>query len=198
MPVLCRPAVAVPEHVITQEETLDPARTLHAGHPSLPLVLRLIRSTGVARRHLLRPLGETLAHPGFEARNARYEAEAKARVRAVVAEALGHAGLGPRGMPSDDPARPTAGAHRAPATGPTGPEAGPDSGTGPDPGTGPDSGTGRGPEARPVAPVSPVPPVPPASHRPPASSSSASPLLPAPSFPPDHDIPVPTTAAVAR
>ncbi|MFF9198185.1 type III polyketide synthase [Streptomyces sp. NPDC014779] len=96
MPVLCRPAVAVPEHVITQEETLDLARRLHADHPSLPLVLRLIRNTGVARRHLVRPIEETLAHPGFEARNARYEAEAKARVPAVVAEALGHAGLGPR------------------------------------------------------------------------------------------------------
>ncbi|MEV6330608.1 3-oxoacyl-[acyl-carrier-protein] synthase III C-terminal domain-containing protein [Streptomyces sp. NPDC051909] len=96
MPVLCRPAVAVPEHVITQEETLDLARTLHADHASLPLVLRLIRNTGVARRHLVQPIEQTLAHPGFEARNTRYEAEAKARVPAVVAEALGHAGLEPR------------------------------------------------------------------------------------------------------
>ncbi|MFB7608268.1 cytochrome P450 [Streptomyces gardneri] len=35
-----------------------------------------------------RPIERTLAHPGFEARNARYESEAKARVPAVVEEAL--------------------------------------------------------------------------------------------------------------
>ncbi|MFJ3903836.1 type III polyketide synthase [Streptomyces sp. NPDC090025] len=93
MPVLCRPAVAVPEHVITQRETLDLARTLHAGHPSLPLVLRLIGNTGVEKRHLVQPIERTLAHPGFEARNEVYETEAKARVPAVVHEALAHAGL---------------------------------------------------------------------------------------------------------
>lgn len=34
MATLCRPAVSVPEHVITMEETLDLARTIHADHPS--------------------------------------------------------------------------------------------------------------------------------------------------------------------
>jgi hypothetical protein len=33
MPVLCTPAVAVPEHVITQAETLAVAERLHADHP---------------------------------------------------------------------------------------------------------------------------------------------------------------------
>ncbi|GAA2771255.1 type III polyketide synthase [Streptomyces showdoensis] len=93
MPVLCRPAVAVPEHTITLEDTLDLARTLHAGHEQLPLVLRLIENTGVATRQLVQPIERTLAHPGFEARNTTYETEAKARVPAVVAEALGNAGL---------------------------------------------------------------------------------------------------------
>lgn len=91
MPVLCRPAVAVPEYTITRQETLDPARTLHAGHESLPLVLRLIGNTGVARRHLVRPIEHTLAHPGFEARNALCETEAEARVPAV---GRGHGGSG--------------------------------------------------------------------------------------------------------
>ena len=45
MAVLCRPAVAVPEHVVTMEETLELARRLHADHPQLPLALRLIRNT---------------------------------------------------------------------------------------------------------------------------------------------------------
>ena len=95
MVTLCKPAVSVPEHVITMEETLDLARTHHAGHPQLPLALRLIGNTGVTQRHIVQPIEETLKHPGFEERNIRYEAEAKARVPAVVEEALKNAALRP-------------------------------------------------------------------------------------------------------
>ncbi|MBP0458031.1 type III polyketide synthase [Streptomyces montanisoli] len=95
MPTLCKPAVSVPEHVITMEDTLELARTLHPDHPQLPLALRLIGNTGVAKRHLVQPIEETLKHPGFESRNAMYETEAKARVPRVVTEALGNAELRP-------------------------------------------------------------------------------------------------------
>ncbi|MFG3229201.1 type III polyketide synthase [Kitasatospora sp. NPDC048194] len=91
MATLCRPAVAVPEHVITLDETLDLARTLHAGHPRLGLVLRLIENTGVRTRHLVQPIEQTLTHPGFTVRNRVYEREAKARVPAVVERALANA-----------------------------------------------------------------------------------------------------------
>jgi 1,3,6,8-tetrahydroxynaphthalene synthase len=93
MPVLCRPAVAVPEHVITQAETLKLARQLHADHPQLPLVLRLIENTGVAKRHLIRPIEETLCHTGFGHRNQVFETQAKRRLPAVVRDALRHADL---------------------------------------------------------------------------------------------------------
>ncbi|MGY0022304.1 type III polyketide synthase [Streptomyces sp. cg35] len=93
MATLCRPAVSVPEHVITMEETLALARSHHAGHPQLPLALRLIENTGVRTRHIVQPIEETLKHPGFKERNALYEAEAKARVPAVVRRALDDAGL---------------------------------------------------------------------------------------------------------
>ncbi|MFF2521193.1 type III polyketide synthase [Streptomyces liangshanensis] len=93
MATLCKPDVSVPEHVITMEDTLALARSLHADHPQLPLALRLIENTGVAKRHLVRPIEETLGHPGFEDRNRTYEAEAKARVPAVVNRALDHAEL---------------------------------------------------------------------------------------------------------
>ncbi|MFE7430400.1 type III polyketide synthase, partial [Streptomyces sp. NPDC057545] len=42
MAVLCKPAIEVPEYVITNEETLELARRLHGDHPQLGLVLRLI------------------------------------------------------------------------------------------------------------------------------------------------------------
>lgn len=95
-PVLCCPAVAVPEHTITLEETLGLARSIHADHVQLPLALRLISHTGVRKRHLVQPLAKTLEHPGFEERNRVYVRESRARVPAVVAKALENAGLAPR------------------------------------------------------------------------------------------------------
>src|SRR6266700_776066 len=92
-PVLCKPAVAVPEYVITQAETLAVAERLHASHPKLRLVLRLIENTGVAKRHLIRPIDETLLHTGFSHRNQVFAAEAKKRIPAVVGDALANAGL---------------------------------------------------------------------------------------------------------
>ncbi|MEV7870530.1 type III polyketide synthase [Streptomyces sp. NPDC088124] len=93
MATLCRPAIAVPEHVITREQTLEFARTLHAGHPQLALALRLIGNTGVQTRHLVQPIEDTLRHPGFTARNALYESEAKSRLPEVIDRALAHAEL---------------------------------------------------------------------------------------------------------
>ncbi|SDD75538.1 type III polyketide synthase [Actinokineospora iranica] len=93
MAILCKPAVAVPEHVITVEQTLYLAREMHAEHPQLSLALRLIANTGVRKRHLVQPIEETLRHRGFRWRNEVYEAEAKARVPAVAHAALTNAGL---------------------------------------------------------------------------------------------------------
>lgn len=95
MATLCRPAIAVPEHVITMQQTLDLARETHAGHPQRDLVLRLIQNTGVQTRHLVQPIEKTLKHPGFEARNQVYEAEAKTRVPEVVRQALANAETDP-------------------------------------------------------------------------------------------------------
>ena len=80
MAILCKPAVAVPENIVTVDETLDMARRLHADNPKLNLALRLIRNTGVLKRHTILPLEETLRHPGFEERNLTYERHAKTRV----------------------------------------------------------------------------------------------------------------------
>lgn len=95
MVVLCRPVVSVPEHVLTMEETLHLAEALHAGHGDLPLALRLIRNTGVRKRHLIRPIEECLRHDGFEERNGVYEEQAKQRVPDVVGRALAESGLAP-------------------------------------------------------------------------------------------------------
>ncbi|MFE5582754.1 type III polyketide synthase [Kitasatospora sp. NPDC056531] len=95
MAVLCKPAIAVPEHVITNEETLELARRLHQDHPQLALALRLIKNTGVRKRHLIQPIDVVLKHPGLDERSAVFEAESKARVPAVVVQALESAQVEP-------------------------------------------------------------------------------------------------------
>lgn len=93
MSTLCKPAVSVPEYIITMEQTLEFAERAHAGKPQLPLALRLIQNTGIAKRHIVQPLDETLRHPGFEERNRIYELESKKRCPEVVERALANAGV---------------------------------------------------------------------------------------------------------
>ncbi|GAA2638646.1 1,3,6,8-tetrahydroxynaphthalene synthase [Actinomadura fulvescens] len=93
MTVLCKPAVQVPENVLTMEEALSIAGRLHRHHRELPLVLRLIGNTGVRKRHFLQPIEKTLEHPGFQARNELFLSAAKQQVPQVVEQALAHAEL---------------------------------------------------------------------------------------------------------
>jgi 1,3,6,8-tetrahydroxynaphthalene synthase len=93
MATLCKPSVNVPEHIITMEETLEFASRMHAGKPQLPLALRLIRNTGVQKRHIVQPVEKTLSHPGFEERNRIYELESKMRCPEVIEMALTNAYL---------------------------------------------------------------------------------------------------------
>jgi 1,3,6,8-tetrahydroxynaphthalene synthase len=96
MPRLCKPAVSAPEHIITIDETLDFAAKAHAGKPQLPLALRLIKNTGVQKRHLVQPIEQTLGHPGLTERNRIYEAESKKLTPPVIEEALRNADVAAR------------------------------------------------------------------------------------------------------
>lgn len=93
MPTLCKPSVSVPEHIITMEDTLKFAEEAHAGKSQLPLALRLIRNTGVLKRHIVQPIEKTLRHPGFEERNRIFEFESKKRCPGVIERALANASL---------------------------------------------------------------------------------------------------------
>jgi 1,3,6,8-tetrahydroxynaphthalene synthase len=93
MPTLCKPSVSVPEHTITMEETLEFAGKVHAGKSQLPLALRLIRNTGVQKRHIVQPIEKTLRHPGLAERNRIFEVESKRWCPGVIERALANAGL---------------------------------------------------------------------------------------------------------
>ncbi|MFE7353689.1 type III polyketide synthase [Streptomyces sp. NPDC057543] len=75
------------------EETLKFAEETHHGKPQLPLALRLIRNTGVQKRHVVQPIEKTLRHPGLEERNRIFEVESKKRCPRVIEEALANARL---------------------------------------------------------------------------------------------------------
>lgn len=91
MPRLCKPSVSVPEYVITMEETLEFAERVYFGKRLLPLALRLIKNTGVQKRHIVQPIEDALRHPGFEERNRIYEFESKKRCPEVIEQALANA-----------------------------------------------------------------------------------------------------------
>lgn len=93
MPVICKPFLALPENVITLDETLDLAGCVHPDHPQLKLAQRLIRNTGVLKRHLVQPIDMTLTHPGLTARTRIYVEQATRRIPPVVYGALRHAEL---------------------------------------------------------------------------------------------------------
>jgi 1,3,6,8-tetrahydroxynaphthalene synthase len=93
-PVLCRPAIWVPEYVITGEQTLDLAKRMHPDHPRLPLALRLISHTGVQKRHFIRPIDATLTPPGWTERMRLYNDHARRHLPGVVEEALANARVG--------------------------------------------------------------------------------------------------------
>ena len=94
MATLCRPSIAVPDNVLTMEETLDLARTLHADHPQLEARAAADpehRGPHPAYRPAHRQDAGAPRLPGAE-RPVRGGGEG--RVPAVVCQALDNAGLG--------------------------------------------------------------------------------------------------------
>lgn len=92
MPILCKPAVAVPEHVVACEQTLALYSRRYRDHPRLGLALRLVADAGVAERRLAAPLERLLDAPEGGARD-RHGEQARRWVQAVVRQALDHAEL---------------------------------------------------------------------------------------------------------
>lgn len=91
MSYLTKPASYFPEYIITAEETMEFARKNFILSPFLEKALKLIKSTGVKKRHLIQPIDLASQHPGFGFRNKIFECESKRVVPSVIAEALSNA-----------------------------------------------------------------------------------------------------------
>lgn len=91
--VMCLPALAFPEHELTRESVKDTARHVLEGHPHLPRVLRIIENTGIQKRHLVKPIEETVQPSGFGERNAKFIEVSMRLGEEATKGALANAGL---------------------------------------------------------------------------------------------------------
>ncbi len=93
MPTLHKPAIYLPEYIITLEETIDLAKKNFKDNPNLEKSIALITNTGVKKRHIIQPIELATLHPGFGYRNAVFEYQSKRLVPDVIKEALSHADI---------------------------------------------------------------------------------------------------------
>ncbi len=93
MATLHKPAIYLPEYIITLDDTLALARREFKDNPNLEKSIGLITNTGVKKRHIIQPIELATLHPGFGYRNAVFEYESKRLVPAVIEEALSHADI---------------------------------------------------------------------------------------------------------
>jgi 1,3,6,8-tetrahydroxynaphthalene synthase len=97
VPLACRPAVVLPEHVFTKDMLVETAqRVLGDTHPHLKRILKIIENAGVHKRHLVQSLEDTLSPQGFGARNHLFEETSKDLCVKAGAQALENAGLTPK------------------------------------------------------------------------------------------------------
>ncbi len=97
MPILNKPALYLPEYIITLEETIELAKREFKDSPNLKKAIDLINNTGVKKRHIIQPIELASLHPGFGYRNAVFEYQSKRLVPDVIRQAMNNAEI----MPGD-------------------------------------------------------------------------------------------------
>lgn len=93
MPTLHKPAIYLPEYILTLEDTIALARHNFKDNPNLEKSIELITNTGVKKRHIIQPIELAALHPGFGYRNAVFEYQSKRLAPPVIEEALSHADI---------------------------------------------------------------------------------------------------------
>ena len=68
MSIICQPALALPEHRITQSDLLEALRTRYHDLPHLERMLHLVEHTTVKQRFFAAPLHRLFEHEGIEQR----------------------------------------------------------------------------------------------------------------------------------
>ncbi|MGK5641334.1 type III polyketide synthase [Streptomyces sp. URMC 126] len=94
---VARPAIALPEHVVTTDEICDDIQSHHGELPRLAATLRIVRATGVVTRRFARPLSSPTVSGDapVEERNRVAFADACRLAEEAARGALAHANLEP-------------------------------------------------------------------------------------------------------
>ena len=72
MSILNKPAIIFPRYQIGQKEMITVLEELFPNHPNWATVKRMIKNSKVDKRHIIRPIEETITHSGFKKRNDLY------------------------------------------------------------------------------------------------------------------------------
>ncbi|WP_372409707.1 type III polyketide synthase [Streptomyces luteireticuli] len=94
---VARPAIALPQHVITTDDICDDIARHHSGHPQLATYLRVAKTVGVRTRRFSRPLNSPTVSgsAGIEERNLVAFEDSARLAEEAARGAMANAGLGP-------------------------------------------------------------------------------------------------------
>ncbi|MGL9774424.1 MAG: hypothetical protein ACR5LG_12295 [Sodalis sp. (in: enterobacteria)] len=81
------------EYIISQQDTINLAKTNFKDNTNLKNSIELIINTGFMKRYIIQPIELAMLHPGFGYRNAVFEYESKRLVPGVVEQALNNAAV---------------------------------------------------------------------------------------------------------
>lgn len=94
--VVCRPALAMPDHVLTAEDVTKTAELfLGKDFPRLATIQQIIGNAGVESRYFVQPLEKTLAREGLKATNDLFIREFKRLGTDAARQAIENAGITP-------------------------------------------------------------------------------------------------------
>lgn len=93
MTLICKPALALPEHCVTQHVLLEALRERYRNLPTLERMLHLIGHTTVEQRYFALPLEQIFEYEGIEKRVERYVSAGLSLALEAIEEALMQAAL---------------------------------------------------------------------------------------------------------
>jgi phloroglucinol synthase len=93
MPILRKPDVYYPEHILKADDVISYIEKYHAGTPLLETAKSMINHTTIEQRHSFMPFSEIMKESGFGCRQEMYETFAKDCVVNVARNAMANASV---------------------------------------------------------------------------------------------------------
>jgi 1,3,6,8-tetrahydroxynaphthalene synthase len=95
--IVCKPALVVPDHQLTEEQVISLADVVLGGDPRLAARMKkVIAGAGVKSRYMVQPLEQTMTPAGFGTRNDLFIHESKRLGERAAQAAMDNAGVTPK------------------------------------------------------------------------------------------------------